>query len=142
MLTLGPVCWAQQADKFPLGEYEELTDTKPHDDAAVWDRMPAATELSWGTTDIRYKKLDVPDVKKNTRWKTKAWKGERVNAQAVLWTKTDLENATITVSELKKENGTVASAEGTKSSVTEIYKILTCNGTVDIHAMSGILLVC
>lgn len=46
------------------------------------------------------------------------------------------------MSELKKENGTVASAEGTKSSVTEIYKILTCNGTVDIHAMSGILLVC
>ena len=74
LLTLGPVCWAQQADKFPLGEYEELTDTKPHDDAEVWDRMPAATELSWGTTDIRYKKLDVPEVKKSTRWKTKAWK--------------------------------------------------------------------
>ena len=117
LLTLGPVCWAQQADKFPLGEYEELTDTKPHDDAAVWDRMPAATELSWGTTDIRYKKLDVPDVKKSTRWKTKAWKGERVNAQAVLWTKTDLEDATITVSELKNGSAVIPASAVTTNFV-------------------------
>ena len=117
LLTLGPVCWAQQADKFPLGEYEELTDTKPHDDAEVWDRMPAATELSWGTTDIRYKKLDVPDVKKSTRWKTKAWKGERVNAQAVLWTKTDLEDATITVSELKNGSAVIPASAVTTNFV-------------------------
>ena len=117
LLTLGPVCWAQQADKFPLGEYEELTDTKPHDDAEVWDRMPAATELSWGTTDIRYKKLDVPEVKKSTRWKTKAWKGERVNAQAVLWTKTDLEDATITVSELKNGSAVIPASAVTTNFV-------------------------
>ena len=31
LLTLGPVCQAQQTEKYPLGNYEELTDTKPHD---------------------------------------------------------------------------------------------------------------
>lgn len=31
----------------------------------------------------------------------KAWKGERVNAQAVLWTKTDLKGVKVEVGELK-----------------------------------------
>ncbi len=87
--------------KYPLGNYEELTDTKPHDGVEVWDKMTTPTQLSWGTTDIRYKKLNVPDVKKTSRWQGKAWKGERINAQAVLWTKEALDGATITVSELK-----------------------------------------
>ena len=37
LLTLGPVCFAQQTEKYPLGNYEELTDTKPHDGAEVWN---------------------------------------------------------------------------------------------------------
>ena len=56
LLTLGPVCFAQQTEKYPLGNYEELTDTKPHDGAEVWNKMTTPTCLSWGTTDIRYKK--------------------------------------------------------------------------------------
>ena len=92
LLTLGPVCFAQQTEKYPLGNYEELTDTKPHDGAEVWNKMTTPTCLSWGTTDIRYKKLNVPDIKKTTRWKGKAWKGERINAQAVLWTKEALDD--------------------------------------------------
>ena len=102
LLTLGPVCFAQQTEKYPLGNYEELTDTKPHDGAEVWNKMTTPTCLSWGTTDIRYKKLNVPDIKKTTRWKGKAWKGERINAQAVLWTKEALDDVTVTVSELKR----------------------------------------
>lgn len=101
LLAVGSICSAQQTKLLLLSEYEELTDTKPHDGMEVWNQMPMPTELSWGTTDVRYKKLDVPDLKKTTRWKTKAWKGERVNAQAVLWTNIDLEEATVTVSELK-----------------------------------------
>ena len=29
---------SMQAEEFPLGQYEELTDTKPHDSDAKWDR--------------------------------------------------------------------------------------------------------
>lgn len=107
LLIWGPVCFAQQAEKYPLGHYEELTDTKPHDGAEVWDKMAVPTQISWGSTDIRYKKRDVPDVKKTTRWQAKAWKGERVNAQAVLWTKSELEDATLTVSELKNGSSVI-----------------------------------
>ena len=87
--------------KYPLGQYEELTDTKPHDSEAKWNKIAAPTMLSWGTTDMRYAKRNVPDVKKTTLWSGAAWRGERVNAQAVLWTKKDLENVTISVSDLR-----------------------------------------
>ena len=101
LLACGPACFSQQAEKFPLGDYEELTDTKPHDGVEVWNKMTAPVRFCWGTTDVRYKKLDVPDVKATGTLRLKAWKGERVNAQAVLWTQKDLEGAEMTVSELK-----------------------------------------
>ena len=33
-------CGAQQTtERYPLGAYEELTDTKPHDGEEVWNKM-------------------------------------------------------------------------------------------------------
>ena len=98
---------AQENERYPLGDYTELTDTKPHDDAATWDKLPVPTQLSWGSTDIRYPKLSIPEVRKTTLWRTKAWKGERVNAQAVFWTKVDVEDAEISVSDLKCRSGVI-----------------------------------
>lgn len=107
LLACGPACFSQQTEKFPLGDYEELTDTKPHDGVDVWNKMTAPVRFCWGTTDVRYKKLDVPDVKQTGMLRLKAWKGERVNAQAVLWTQKDLEGAEMTVSELKNGNSVI-----------------------------------
>lgn len=107
LLACGPACFSQQVEKFPLGDYEELTDTKPHDGVEVWNKMTAPVRFCWGTTDVRYKKLDVPDVKQAGTLRLKAWKGERVNAQAVLWTQKDLEGAEMTVSELKNGNSVI-----------------------------------
>lgn len=92
-----------QAYRFPLGEYEELADGKPHDGKEVWEKEPAATQFAWGSTNVRYQKLNVPKVAKTRHWQAKAWKGERVNAQAVLWTSADLKDVNIKVSDL--ENG-------------------------------------
>ena len=63
LLACGPACFSQQAEKFPLGDYVELTDTKSHDGKEVWSKMTAPVRFCWGTTDVRYKKLNVPDVK-------------------------------------------------------------------------------
>lgn len=56
LLTLGPVCMAQQAEKYPLGDYQELTDTKPHDGEEVWNQLASPTSLSWGSINERYQK--------------------------------------------------------------------------------------
>ena len=100
-LFISVFCFAQEQNPYPLGQYDELDDTKPHDDVSVWNRMKTPTALSWGSIDVRYKKKDVPTITLQNHWKTKAWKGERVNAQAVLWTKTALNDVTISMSDLK-----------------------------------------
>jgi hypothetical protein len=110
LLACGPACFSQQAEKFPLGDYVELTDTKPHDGEEVWGKMTAPVRFCWGTTDVRYKKLNVPDVKTTGTLRLKAWKGERVNAQAVLWTQKELEGAEIAVSELKNGSSVIPSS--------------------------------
>lgn len=110
LFICGHVLTAQQGEKYPLGDYCELTDTKPHDSEAVWQKMAVPTQLSWGSTDVRYPKLSVPKVVQTSRWQTKAWKGERVNAQAVLWTKTDLSKVKIDVGELKNGSSIIPSS--------------------------------
>ena len=76
--------------------------------------MTAPVRFCWGTTDVHYKKLNVPDVKATGTLRLKAWKGERVNAQAVLWTQKELEGAEIAVSELKNGSSVIpASAVNT-----------------------------
>lgn len=58
--------------------------------------------LQWGSTDVRYPRKEVPALEKNKKaWKTDAWKGERVNAQAVLWADAPLKNVRLKVSDLK-----------------------------------------
>lgn len=108
LLTLGQVAYAQQSNEnWLIEDYTELTDTKPHDSEAAWSKISSPTQLSWASTDVRYPKLSIPTITKNSRWQTKAWKGERVNAQAVLWTTADLSDATITVSDLKNGSSVI-----------------------------------
>ena len=91
----------QPADIFPLGHYEELTDTKPHDSDAAWAKLAQPTQLSWASIDTRYRRLDIPKVKTQKAVSLKAWRGERVNAQAVLWTNVNLDDVQISVTDLR-----------------------------------------
>lgn len=114
LLTINAMAAAQSNDKtppsdqkFPLGDYTELTDTKPHDSDEIWDQQKTPVNLSWASTDVRYPKRSIPAVKSTKRWQTKAWKGERVNAQAVLWTTEALEDAVISVTDLKNGSAVI-----------------------------------
>jgi len=104
-----------QNSRYLTNDFTELTDTKPHDSEEVWLQLPSAPQASWGSTDIRYPKLSIPKVVKTNRWQTKAWKGERVNAQAVVWTKSDLTDVTLTVSDLKNGSNVIP-AQAAKAS--------------------------
>ena len=107
----------QQTNPYPLGQYDEMDDSKPFDDVSVWNKMKTATCLSWGSIDVRYKKKDVPTIQQQNRFAVKAWKGERVNAQAVLWTKENLNNATIAMSALKCGSSVIPASDVTTSFV-------------------------
>lgn len=58
-------------------------------------------QFNWGSTDVRYDSVNAPAIKKMPFLSAKAWKGERVNAQAVLRTEVDLHNVTVVVSDLQ-----------------------------------------
>ena len=92
---------SQPADIFPLGHYDELTDTKPHDSDAAWAKLTQPTSLSWASIDTRYRRLDIPQVKTQKAVSLKAWRSERVNAQAVLWTNVNLDDVQISVTDLR-----------------------------------------
>lgn len=97
----------KKADIFPLGHYEELTDTKPHDSDAAWAKLAQPTQLSWASIDTRYRRLDIPQVKTQNAVSLKAWRGERVNAQALLWTNVDLDDVQITVTDLRSPDAVI-----------------------------------
>ena len=101
---------AQNADnaiQHPLGAYDELTDTKPNTPDAEWARMSAPTQLSWASTDVRYRRGTLPAVSRQTTWSAKAWRGQRVNAQALLWTRQDIHDLKVTASALKCGSATI-----------------------------------
>ena len=119
----------QQTNPYPLGQYDEMDDSKPFDDVSVWNKMKTATCLSWGSIDVRYKKKDVPTIQQQNRFAVKAWKGERVNAQAVLWTKENLNNATISMSDLKCGSSVIPASDVTTSFVRYVMTDTYNNGS-------------
>ena len=50
---------------------------------------------------MRYRRNDIPKIKKQATWSGKAWRGERVNAQAVLWTNCELNDVEVIATELR-----------------------------------------
>ncbi|MBQ2342505.1 MAG: hypothetical protein II385_07660, partial [Bacteroidaceae bacterium] len=76
----------------------ELADPKPGPQEA-WNALKKIT-LGWGTIDQRYSRSQVPVTSTKTL-SLRAWKGERVAAQAVLATPIELQNVSMTVSDLK-----------------------------------------
>lgn len=62
--------------------------------------ISAQTSLGWGSIDVRYAKSEVPETSKNSPL-LRAWRGERVSAQAVIATSKGLQNVSFSVSDLK-----------------------------------------
>ena len=85
----------------------ELTDPKPGPQEC-WQQMPAPT-LGWGNIDTRYSRSQVPVTSAKSPL-LRAWRGERVAAQAVLATPVDLPYVTCQVSDLKSGKNTIPSS--------------------------------
>ena len=99
-------------------DYVELKDSKPHDSKEVWEKsLKGEYNFMWGNTDTRYPKLSLPNKEgmankdgNASSIKLTAWQGERVNAQALLYTKTDLSGVNLSVSDLKNGRNIIPSS--------------------------------
>lgn len=95
--------------KFPLGTYLELPDLATPSEKE-WAAVTAA-QVSWGTTDTRYAKHQLPSLKNQKNISLKGWRGERVNAQAVVWTGTELQDLNFSFSDFKDKKGNMLPKE-------------------------------
>lgn len=77
----------------------------------LWTKV-ATPQVSWGSTDVRYKKEEPATIAKTQKDITlTAWKGEKVSAQWVVWTPEALNNLSFIVSDLKSGNSTIDKAD-------------------------------
>ncbi|MEG0725191.1 MAG: DUF6067 family protein [Mucinivorans sp.] len=95
--------------QFPKDNYVELPDPKIADGDAVnsWNNVKQ-TLASWVSSDVRYNKNAAPGLKKVQATQTlTAWRGERLGAQALVYSPTGADKLTIEMSELTSKNGKI-----------------------------------
>ncbi|MFB0494941.1 hypothetical protein ABID99_001178 [Mucilaginibacter sp. OAE612] len=87
------------------GTYQELPDPKPVKRAG-WSALKPGVYVSFATADIRYDKHNAPAISPlQAQWKTKAWKGEKVHTQFLIWTTRNLKQLSFIWSKLKDGKG-------------------------------------
>jgi hypothetical protein len=86
-----------------MNYYEELPNPARFS-AEEWTLAKSDINVSFADDNIRYPKEQVPKVSSG-EWNTTAWKGEKVHTQLLVWTKKDISNLNISLSDLVNENG-------------------------------------
>ena len=100
-------------DKFPVLSYMEL---EPHEipDAEEWKGVEGV-QVSWGGIDVRYSKTSVPMASVKDKITLSGWRGERVFAQAVVWTGVQVEELNYEVTDLKGPHKSLISSDFIKT---------------------------
>ena len=88
--------------------FEEAADPVALSDEAkeAWDDVKRGMNVAWGTPDLVYSRSEVPQ-NLTDNYKATAWKGERVSAQAVLWTAKDIEGVECEISDFVADGATL-----------------------------------
>ncbi len=76
--------------------------------AEGWEKV-AGPVVSWGSIDMKYSREEVPETKVSRSLAIKGWRGERVNAQALIWTPYALDSLRFEISDLKYKGYTIPS---------------------------------
>ena len=85
--------------------YQELGDPKPVDQGS-WNLLKPGTYVSFVSADIRYDKRNAPAIfPLQTQWQTKAWKGEKVHTQFLVWATRNLQQISFEWSKLDDGKG-------------------------------------
>ena len=113
LLLLSPVILYSQEKGYV--EPSKLPEVFPHPlfeyafdkpaDTAKWAEMPSGLHASFGSIDDIYYRREVPSLELSLEWSSTAWRGERVSAIIVLWTKDTINQVRLKKSELRNKNG-------------------------------------
>lgn len=90
---------------------EEYTFDAPSDPAS-WNKEKPGLNVSFASTGTSYLRSEVPQLNKQTiSWEETGWRGERLNAQVLVWSPDTLEQVRVTLSDLRGDNGSTIRKE-------------------------------
>jgi hypothetical protein len=85
----------------------EYTFDQPIDPGA-WDKQPDGLHAAFGSTDERYFRCEPPPLPHPAKsWTATAWRGERVNAQILVWSSQSQEQVRVMVGQLRSDTGEI-----------------------------------
>ena len=100
-LKISGVASGDELCEYPINEYTEpRVGTTP--DAAAWNALPAGLNATWASRDVHYRLHEVPQVTQKDVVTIHAWKGERANVQAVLYSKSNQDTLAVRMTEWQK----------------------------------------
>ena len=119
--------WAENEQKYPIDNYEEPTVdvTAP---AAEWNALSEGLHCSWANRNELYMKHRVPKLTETTAATISAWKGERANIEAVLFSNSDQGTLTVRMTKVRKSKGTRGKGQGAWASARFLNYVITDDG--------------
>lgn len=104
------VAFQTLAQPVQLVRYQELPDPKPVDKAS-WAAGQPGSYVRFASADVRYKKHSAPNAASlPATWTAKAWKGEKVHTQVLVWSTSALSGVSLAGSALNDGKGNVIPA--------------------------------
>jgi hypothetical protein len=94
----------EQKDIVVAQTFEEPPDPSPVK-TEDWSAVANGMQASFASTNIRFVKSVIPKIEQTNVWNAEAWKGERMSAQLVLWTKDSITKVSTEVSDFISESG-------------------------------------
>ncbi len=110
LITTG--CSQQKETTSGCQTYEEAA--LPVNVTSDWNSVGKGLQASVGSIDTRYVKHEIPQVTPVTEWKGTAWKGERVSAQLVVWSKDSVSQIRGEFTDFKRSDGNTIAADKAK----------------------------
>ena len=109
MLLLSAASMVACADYVPVETFAEADDpvTLTADDEAAWAAVEKNVNAAWGDADCRYSRSLVPQVECVETLKITLWRGEKGQAQALVWTPEGLDGVECSFADFKSADATL-----------------------------------
>lgn len=79
--------------------------------AEAWSKVPNGLNVSFATANTRFARELPPKIDLETGWVAKAWKGEKIHTQLLIWTNKSLDGINVQAYDLKDEQGRLIKKE-------------------------------
>ena len=90
----------------PSGHYQEEYTFDTTVDTAAWEKQQKGMHISFASTDESYFRSEAPQLEKESlSWEATGWKGERLNAEILVWSPDTLQQVRFVLKDFKSSRG-------------------------------------